>query len=248
MNPCLLIPIYDHGQTIDRVVLSLAHFGLPLLIVDDGSHVSTKQELQRIAAREPWITLLRRDLNGGRGAALKDGYRLAHEIGFTHAIQLDADGQHAATDVPRMLNALKAHPEALVLGAPIFDSSIPKARLYGRQLSRVMVWISTLSFAVEDPLCGFRGVPLQPTIELLGVAKTGDHMEFDPEFCVRLAWSGTRVVNVPTRVVYDPMGLSHFDTLRDNLRLTWTYTRLLGGAVFRSPSLLRNRQKKATHD
>ena len=248
MNACLLIPIYDHGQTIDRVVLSLAHFGLPLLIVDDGSHISTKQELQRIAEREPWITLLRREQNGGRGAALKDGYRLAHENGFTHAIQLDADGQHAATDVPRMLNALEAHPEALVLGAPIFDSSIPKARLYGRQLSRVTVWISTLSFAVEDPLCGFRGVPLQPTIELLDVERTGDHMEFDPEFCVRLAWAGTRVVNVPTRVVYDPMGLSHFDTLRDNLRLTWTYTRLLSGAVFRSPSLLRNRQKKKTHD
>ena len=75
----------------------------------------------------------------------------------------------------------------------------------------------------------------------------GDHMEFEPEFCVRLAWSGTQVVNVPTRVVYDPMGLSHFDTLRDNLRLTWTYTRLLGGALFRFPALLRNRQKKKTH-
>ena len=248
MNPCLLIPIYDHGQTIDRVVLSLAHFDLPLVIVDDGSHVSTKQELQRIAARQSWVTLLRREQNGGRGAALKDGYRHAYENGFTHAIQLDADGQHAATDVPRILDALRANPKALVLGAPIFDSTIPKARLYGRQLSRVTVWVSTLSFAVEDPLCGFRGVPLQPTIELLEVATMGDHMEFDPEFCVRLAWSGTQVVNVPTRVVYDPMGLSHFDTLRDNLRLTWTYTRLLGGALFRFPSLLRNRQKKKTHD
>ena len=143
MNPCLLIPIYDHGQTIDRVVLSLAHFDLPLLIVDDGSHVSTKQELQRIAARQSWVTLLRREQNGGRGAALKDGYRLAYENGFTHAIQLDADGQHAATDVPRILDALQAHPKALVLGAPIFDSSIPKVRLYGRQLSRVTVWAST---------------------------------------------------------------------------------------------------------
>ncbi len=248
MNPCLLIPIYDHGQTIDRVVSSLAGFGLPLLIIDDGSHPSTKHELQRIGAREPWITLFRRERNGGRGAALKDGYRLASENGFTHAIQLDADGQHAATDVPRMINALQDHPEALVLGAPIFDASIPKARLYGRQLSRVTVWAATLSFAVEDPLCGFRGVPLQPTLELLDCTRTGDHMEFDPEFCVRLVWSGTQVVNVPTRVVYDPMGLSHFDALRDNLRLTWTYTRLLSGAVFRSPALLSNRQKKKTHD
>ena len=247
MNPCLLIPIYDHGETIPRVVASLQPFALPLFIVDDGSHAPTRQTLDEIAREHAWVTVQHRERNGGRGAALKTGYRLAHERGFSHAIQLDADGQHSAPDVPRILDALRAHPHALALGAPIFDDSIPKARLYGRQLSRAMVWLTTLSFVVEDPLCGFRGIPLAETVGLLAQTRTGDHMEFDPELCVRLVWRGTRVLNVPTRVTYNPQGLSHFDNLRDNLRLTALYTRLLLGTVPRIPRLLRQHQKKETH-
>lgn len=247
MNPCLLIPIYDHGETIPKVVASLQPFALPLLIVDDGSHAPTRETLERITREHSWVTVQRREQNGGRGAALKTGYRVAYEKGFSHAIQLDADGQHTAPDVPRILGALRAHPHALALGAPIFDDSIPKTRLYGRQLSRAMVWLSTLSFAVDDPLCGFRGIPLAETVGLLAETRTGDHMEFDPELCVRLVWRGVEVFNVPTRVTYDPQGLSHFDNLRDNLRLTALYTRLLLGTLTRVPRLLRLQRKKGTH-
>lgn len=247
MTTCLLIPIYDHGETITQVVESVAEFQLPLFIVDDGSHAPTRKVLEDLAAQNPWITLVRRPENGGRGAALKDGYRAALARGHQHAIQLDADGQHAAGDVARFLDAIHKHPDALVLGAPIFDHTIPKARLYGRQLSRIMVWASTLSFAVEDPLCGFRAIPLDETNRLVEGTPTGDHMEFDPELCVRLAWQSVPVVNIPTRVVYDPHGLSHFDGIRDNLRMTRTYTRLFFGAIARLPRLLRNRQRKQTH-
>ncbi len=247
MNLCLLIPIYDHGEAIRRVVTSLQSFALPLLIVDDASHAPTRLTLDEIAREHAWVTVARREQNGGKGAALKTGYKLAYEKGFSHAIQLDADGQHSAPDVPRILSALRAHPHALVLGAPIFDDSIPKTRLYGRQLSRAMVWLTTLSFVVEDPLCGFRGIPLAETVALLADTRTGDHMEFDPELCVRLVWRGTQVLNVPTRVAYNPQGLSHFDNLQDNLRLTALYTRLLLGTLPRIPQLLRQPRKKETH-
>ncbi len=229
MKVTLLIPIYDHGATIAEVVASLAHHGLPCLIVDDGSGVETRETLDALVLQNDFLTLHRRKRNGGRGAALKAGYRHAVKRGFSHAIQLDADGQHCADDVPRFLDAIARDPEALVLGAPRFDESAPRARLYGRQLSRAFVWLTTLSFAVEDPLCGFRGIPLQPTCDLLDAQQLGDAMEFDPELVIALVRRGLTVENLPTEVVYAEGGLSHFDMLQDNLRLSGVYARALAG-------------------
>ena len=235
MKPCLLIPDYDHRDEIGGIVDSLAFAGVPCWIVDDGSGPETRAVLDGLASRHPWVRVHHRERNGGRGAALKTGYRLAWEHGFTHALQLDADGQHAAADVPRFLAAMEQEPRALVLGAPRFDETAPRSRLYGRQLSRAMVWLATLSFDIEDPLCGFRGIPLAETLEVLAAAPTGDHMEFDPELVIRLHWAGVPVRNVPTRVVYRRGGLSHFDAVRDNARLSAVYARSLGGMLARLP-------------
>lgn len=225
VSPCLLVPIFDHGREIAGVLDALAAHALPCLVVDDGSAAPTRNALDELAARHAWVSVHHRSDNGGRGAALKTGYRLAYQQGFTHAIQLDADGQHDAGDVPRFVEAVEKQPHALVLGAPVFDASVPRGRLYGRQLSRAMVWTVTGSFRVQDPLCGFRGIPLGETMAFLDSVATGDHMEFDPELVIGLAWRGAGILNLPTRVVYDPAGLSHFDMLRDNARLSWLYTR-----------------------
>jgi glycosyltransferase involved in cell wall biosynthesis len=235
VNATFLIPIYQHREEIPGVVDGLLGYGLPVLVVDDGSDEETRRVLDELAARHEAVEIHRRPHNGGRGAALKTGYRLAFERGFSHALQLDADGQHRATDVPAFLAAMQQDPGALVLGAPRFDASAPKSRLYGRQLSRAMVWLTTLSTDVEDPLCGFRGIPLTPTVALLDEVATGDHMEFDPELVIQLHWAGLRVRNVSTRVVYRPSGLSHFAPVRDNARLASLYTRAVGGMFRRLP-------------
>ncbi len=246
MNPCLLIPIFDHKEEIGGVVASLASAQLPCLIVDDGSGSATRAVLADLASQYPWVEVHRRPRNGGRGAALKTGYRHAHERGFSHALQLDADGQHDARDVPAFLAAMAEAPDALVLGAPIFDASAPKARLYGRQLSRGMVWLTTCSFDVRDPLCGFRGIPLAATVAWLDRHTSGDHMEFDPELVIGLHRAGIPVRNVPTHVVYRHGGLSHFDAVRDNARLTAVYTRSLANLLPWALSALTARVRGAT--
>jgi len=238
---CLLIPIFDHGEQIRGVLDSLAHYDLPCLVVDDGSGPATRAVLDAAEKDLPWVDVHHRDRNGGRGAALATGYRWASRRGYSHAIQLDADGQHDAADVPSFLEAIAADPHALILGSPIFDASAPKSRLYGRQLSRAMVWLATLSFDVSDPLCGFRAVPLAPTVALIDSAPLGDHMEFDPNLVIRLHWRRVAVRNVPTQVVYDPDSPSHFDMLRDNARMSGVYTAALGGMILRSPLLLMRR-------
>lgn len=240
MKPCLLIPIYDHADTIGRVLRSLAYVDLPCLVIDDGSNAETRDVLDRLARELPWVEVERLPANGGRGVALRHGYETAARRGFSHAAQLDADGQHDTADVPKFLEAARRAPTALVLGEPIFDDTAPKSRLYGRRLSRFWVWAETLSFAIRDPLCGFRCIPLESVVSLLRQVRLGDRMEFDPEIAVRLVWEGVPVVNVPTRVRYLSGGVSHFRPVRDNLLISWLHARLFFGMLRRLPALLRS--------
>jgi glycosyltransferase involved in cell wall biosynthesis len=221
------------------VVEALAPSGLPCWLVDDGSAAETRAVLDALAARHATVTLLRHATNRGKGAALKTGYRAAAAQGLEGVIQLDADGQHDPADVKRFADAMQAHPGALVLGVPVFDQSVPRARLYARQLSRGLVWLACLSRVVPDPLCGFRGIPLAPTLRVVDRVETGDRMEFEPELAVRLVWEGVPVVALPTRVVYPAGGLSHFSLARDYPLLASLYVRLLLGMLPRAAALRR---------
>src|SRR5262249_42634985 len=200
VNPCLLIPIYNHKDTIAVVLDSLAYLELPCLVVDDGSDEPTRETLRRESARRPWVELRRLPVNRGRGAALRHGYSRAAERAFSHVVQLDADGQHDPVDVPRFLEAARERPEALILGRPVFGADSPRVRRYGRKLSQAFVWAVTGSRAIEDPLCGVRCLPLRRTISLLDAVSLGARMDFDPEIVVRRAWDGVSIINVPTRV------------------------------------------------
>jgi len=237
MRACALIPIFDHPATIEKVVAELPP-ELSCLIVDDGSAAPTRDALERVTAARANAEVVRRARNGGKGAALKTGYQAARARGFTHVVQLDADGQHNTNDVARFVAAMRAHPDALVLGVPEFDASAPRARIYARQISRGLVWLACLSRVVPDPLCGFRGVPVEPMLAVLASGRTGDWMDFEPEIAVRMVWHGTPIATVPTRVIYLPDGISHFSIARDYPRLAWLYLRLIGGMALRAPDLL----------
>jgi len=226
VNACVLIPIFDHGDTIGGVLERLAPLRLPCLVVNDGSGPETTETLKALAARLPWVEVEHLPANRGRGAALRHGYRAAWARGFSHAVQLDADGQHDPTEVSTLLEAAQRHPAALVLGDPRFDATAPRIRLYGRRLSQLIVWGYTGSFAVHDPLCGFRCFPLATTLGVLERHRFGDRMDFDPEIVVRLAWEGVPIVNVPVHVRYFAHGRSHFRLVGDNARIAVTYGRL----------------------
>jgi glycosyltransferase involved in cell wall biosynthesis len=241
----VLVPIHDHGSTIGDVAAGIARSGLPCLIVDDGSGPTTRQALEKVASEHRRVEVLRRARNGGKGAALKTGYRAALARGYTHAVELDADGQHDPSDVPRFVAAMRARPDAMVLGVPVFDESVPRARLLARQLSRGLVWLACLSRAIPDPLCGFRGFPLASVVAVLDRVDTGDWMDFDPELAVRLYWDGLEVLCVPTPVRYREGNLSHFSLARDYPRLAWLYVRLTAGMLRRAPALRRRARTRA---
>jgi glycosyltransferase involved in cell wall biosynthesis len=240
-RPCVLIPIYDHGSTIYRLARVLSGLAIPIYIVDDGSHEPTRAEIARAAADFRLVRLARLARNSGKGAAVMLGLRLAREHGMTHTLQIDADGQHDAADATRFLERGVARPEALILGQPLFDASVPKARRYGRALTNFWVCVETLSLAVNDTQCGFRLYPLEATCQLIERASLPQRMAFDIAIVVRLAWQGVPVENLPTRVAYPRGGVSHFDLWADNVRISLTHARLVFGMLLRLPQLIARR-------
>lgn len=226
-RPCVVIPTYDNPLTIERVVREVRDHVRDVFVVDDGGGAEAKAALERLKSVEG-VRVRHRAVNGGKGAAVRDGLRAALAEGFTHALQVDADGQHALEDVPKLLDAARSNPEALILGEPVFDASAPKARLWGRKVSVFWVWLETLGKRgkIGDPLCGFRVYPLEPAV---AVRVRGDRMDFDPEIAVRLVWMGLDVLNVPTRVRYVPEeegGISHYRAFRDNVLVSLMHARL----------------------
>nr|WP_232472842.1 glycosyltransferase family 2 protein [Vibrio anguillarum] len=240
---CFLIPCYNHGSTVAEVVSSLSAFELPILLVDDGSNQQTKQTLSNVA-QQTHVHLITLEQNQGKGGAVMAGIRQAQQLGFSHVIQIDADGQHDLQALPKLLAASKQHPNHLISGQPIYDDSVPKARLYGRYATHIWVWIETLSFTIKDSMCGFRAYPVDLTVEVLNNHKIGTRMDFDIEILVRMYWHGVDIDFVETRVIYPEGGVSHFDALWDNVKISWMHSKLFFGMLPRIPQLLKRNQSR----
>lgn len=238
-KPCIVVPVYDHEGAMAETVAGLKRFGIRCYLVDDGCHEAGATQLDGIAeAEKDWVRLLRHAENQGKGAAVHTGCAVAFADGHTHAVQVDADGQHDLDDLPKLLALAQENPSAVVTGVPVYDESVPKARLYGRYLTHVWVWINTLSLEIRDSMCGFRVYPLAAAIDLWDSSYIGRRMDFDTEILVKLWWRGVPLKQLPTRVTYPRDGVSHFDLLWDNLRLSGMQTRLACGMLLRFPLLL----------
>jgi len=207
--------------------------------VDDGSSSGCARTLDALVAGAPTqITLLRHPVNRGKGSAVLTGVRYAAQAGFTHALQIDADGQHRVSDIPRFLEQAAAHPQALIVGCPDYGEMVPWFRLYLRYLTHVWVWINTLSRQIKDSMCGFRVYPLSPIIALDHRQKLGARMNFDIEVLVRLYWDGLEIINVHTPVNYPSDGVSHFRGVLDNFLISRTHSILFFGMLIRLPILI----------
>ncbi len=238
-RPCVVIPVYNHEHAIQGVLAQVLAHGLPVILVDDGCSAACAAVLDALAAAHPdRVVLERHAVNQGKGGAVLTGFARAARDGYTHVLQVDADGQHSVADVPRFLAAARAAPHAVVAGCPVYDESVPALRLYARYLTHVWVWINTLSLAIRDSMCGFRVYPVAPVLALARRRRLGLRMNFDIEILVRLYWDGLAIVNLPTRVGYPEDGVSHFKAWTDNVLISRLHMTLFFGMLPRIPSLL----------
>jgi glycosyltransferase involved in cell wall biosynthesis len=239
---CVVIPFYNHAGSIAAVVHGLRLLQLRCFLVNDGSDSSCDATLAALAGEESgWLQVLAYRQNQGKGMAVITGLRAAAAAGYSHAVQIDADGQHRVEDIQALLQLSRQHPQAMIAGYAVYDDSVPKSRRYGRYLTHVWVWINTLSLQIRDSMCGLRVYPLAATVRLLQSIRIGKRMSFDIEIMVRLCWSGVRIVSVPVPVRYPLDGVSHFRVWRDNWQISAAHARLFLGLLWRWPLLLWRR-------
>jgi len=248
MSLCIVVPHYNHESAFAAFLPKLASLDLPCIIVDDGSDEGSKSTLKKALRNHPEFVLIEHTINRGKGAAMWTGAHAARMAGYSHMLQIDADGQHDVADVSRFQQESEIYPRAIVSGAPQFDESAPKARVYGRKVTDFWVALETGSLKIKDSLCGFRIYPLAEFERVFDKYHIGKRMDFDTDVMVKSVWEQIEVRFIDTRVVYLENSVSHFHYWEDNWRLIWLHTRLMFGMLVRLPvRLFRYVNKKIMH-
>ncbi len=240
----VLIPAYNPGPRVVETVRSARAQWTPVWVVVDGSTDGSTELLRAMAAADAGLRLIVLPENRGKGAAVLAGIAEAAAAGFTHALTMDADGQHPAPLIPEFMAASQAAPQAMILGKPVFGPEAPALRVNGRKVSNGWANLETLWMGIGDSLYGFRVYPVAPLLRIMRGNRFMRRFDFDPEAVVRLCWQGVRPLNIDAPVRYlsaEEGGVSHFKYLRDNTLLTWMHTRLFIGFLLRLPWLVLRR-------
>ncbi len=237
-KPCVIVPVYNHKDKIGQIVASVNAQELPCILVDDGSDCRYRYFLEELSANNTSVELIRLEPNQGKGAAVCTGLQFAAGKGFTHALQIDADGQHDPGDISKFISTAKNNTKTIVSGARSY-AEMPNNRKYGRMITDFWVCVNTLSTQIKDSMCGYRVYPLAQTCELLAKQKVCSRMDFDSDIIVRLYWAGVPVINVYTKVRYDESIPSHFDLWNDNIRISKMHARLFFGMLTQLHRILK---------
>ena len=209
----VLIPAFNCEAAVANVVRGArAHVGR-VLVVDDGSADRTAA-----AAEDAGAEVLRQASNCGKGAALRLGMGALAAGGATHALTMDGDGQHLASDIPALLRACEAEPGALVIGARHVDpGAVAPIRLFGNRFANRWVEIACAQ-RLPDTQSGLRVYPIR---EVLALGCKADRFAFETEILIRAARAGVPIRSVPVRVYNPPIHerVSHFRPVIDTIRI-----------------------------
>ena len=222
---------------LDEVV----RLGPFLIVVNDGSTDGTSQILSSYKS----ITVLSFPVNLGKGAALRSGFKLALEMGFDHAITLDSDSQHHASDIPAFLEVLENESPLLIMGSRILDKEhVPLKNRFANRFSSFWFRVET-GLRLRDTQSGFR---LYPIRELEGIRLLSGKYEFELEILVKAAWKRIPIRELSIQVHYPPQGerISHFRPFRDFMRITLLNFLLvfLGLAYYRPRNMFHKYRRK----
>lgn len=221
----VLLPSYNSGSLLAETVREALARWKVVWVILDGSSDGSGTALEKMDD----VRVITLPQNGGKGAAVEQGMRTAASEGFTHALVMDADGQHDGASIVPFLAVAAAHPSALIAGVPVFGADAPLERVRGRLVGNSMAAVECRGRGAQDALFGFRVYPIAPALKVFEATGTGRAFDFDTVLAVKLAWAGLPVINLPTPVRYPKVqqgGVTHFRYLRDNLLLARVHFQL----------------------
>jgi len=212
---CVVIPTYNNDQTLKKIIHDVLAYTEQIIVVNDGSTDKTTEILQQFNQ----IDVVSYAKNRGKGYALRKGIRHAYEQGFKYAITIDSDGQHFASDLPKFVEKINTHPNAIMIGNRSMDKDgIPGKSSFGNRFSNFWFWFET-GIRLPDTQSGFRLYPLEPLSKMRFFTRK---YEFEIEVIVRAAWKGVEITTIPIEVYYAPKEtrVSHFRPIRDFSRVS----------------------------
>ncbi|MBD3390855.1 MAG: DUF2062 domain-containing protein [Chitinivibrionales bacterium] len=212
-----LIPAYNNAGTLGDVIDGAVAIVHAVIVVDDGSTDSTPDLLQKRAD----AVIIRFERNRGKGCALRAGMDRAREMGFSHVITIDGDGQHKTADLHRFVHRIHQEPDTLWIGnrtLPSEGDAPPPRSTFGRKFGNFWYRFNT-GVAIHDTQCGFRAYPLR---ELEKIRIRGTRYEFEQDVLIKADWNGIAVKEVDVTLNYQPAAtrISHFRPVRDFLRIS----------------------------
>ncbi len=211
----VVMPTYNNGTTISRVIADVLQYTDDIIVVNDGSTDNTAEMLSLISG----IRVIDYRENQGKGHALRVGLRAARDMGYRYAIMIDSDGQHFADDIPVFLDRIERKPDSLLIGARnLAADNMPSKNTFANKFSNFWYKVET-GITLSDTQSGYRLYPLRRLQNIRFITR---RYEFEVEIIVRAAWRGINVENVPVRVYYPPAGqrVSHFRPLQDFTRIS----------------------------
>lgn len=214
---CVVIPTYNNRKTVLEVVRKVRAVAECVIVVDDGCTDDTPELLKS----EP-VIYLRHKRNRGKGVALRTGFKKALELGYHHAVTIDSDGQHFPDEIPKLVEASRASPDAVVIGVrDMSGEHVPGRSSFGRMFSNYWLKVAT-GIDVGDTQSGFRVYPLRHVTRVWCWSR---RFTYECEVIIRMAWGGCPILNVPVKVYYPPRAerVSHFNPFWDNVRFTVLY-------------------------
>ena len=223
-----VIPVYNHSETLKKIVTETLKLCKNIVVVDDGS---TDADITDLLSELDVIVIKHKE-NRGKGAALRSAAQYITEQKGKYIITLDADGQHDPQDIEHFLPMISEECNTIILGERDFDAlNVPEKSKFGRKFSNFWINLET-GCEVRDSQSGFRGYPAQLLNDVKCVA---EHYAFETEILVRGAWAGMKIENVEISVYYPTKEkrITHFKPFLDNLRISLLHSRLCVEKLFR---------------
>lgn len=214
IGACVVVPTYNNGKTLGRVLDGLAAITRHIIVVNDGSTDNTTQVLTQY----PTMRIIHLARNSGKGFALQTGFSEATKCGYRYAVTIDSDGQHYPDDLLVFVDEVQHNGEGLLIGARnMAQEGVPEKSSFGNRFSNFWFWFET-GIRLQDTQCGYRLYPLKP---LQNIKFYTHKFEFEIEVIVKAAWRGVPIRNVPVKVLYDPdERVSHFRPFHDFARIS----------------------------
>lgn len=213
----VLIPAYKPAHSMVSLCQALCEAGLTVLVVDDGSGEAYRSVFEAVDALGCHVE--RHAVNLGKGRALKSGINVAlnRYQDLRCLVTADADGQHTCNDILRIIEAMRAHPGALVTGSRKFTGDVPLKSRIGNLITRYVYRFVT-GIHCHDTQTGLRGIPADALGGMLRI--TGERYEYEMNMLLKLRDMRMPLHEEEIETIYiDDNKGSHFHPLRDAARV-----------------------------